>query len=260
MEVRELLDKYEYNGDEAQIVFGSALSALNGTDPEIGSQRVQQLLNTMDETIPIPERAVDKPFMMSVESTFSIAGRGTVATGTIDTGKVKVNDEVELVGYQKKNAATVVTGIETFRKSLDYGEAGDNVGLLLRGLNREDVWRGQVIAQKGTLNSSRKIKANMYILTDEEGGRRKPFPDGYKPQIFLRTADVASTIHLLGDNKLGMPGDNVEAELHLNFPLPVEPGLRFAMREGGRTIAAGVISEVMDDSDLPEVKDRKKKR
>lgn len=203
----------------------------------------------MDTTIKIPERAVDKNFMMSIEGTYQIAGRGTVATGTVDQGKVKSGDEVEIVGYAPKNVKTTITGIETFKKTLDYGEAGDNIGLLLRGLERDQIRRGQVIAKPGTLSAHKNMEVNLYILKEDEGGRKKPFPDGYRPQLFLRTADVACDINLLNENKVGMPGDNVKAKLKLNFPLPVEPGLRFALREGGRTIAAGVISKVLPDED-----------
>lgn len=181
MEVRELLDKYEYKGDDTIIIKGSALEALNGTDSPLGVPKVKELLQHMDKEIPIPERESDKPFMMSIEGTFQIAGRGTVATGTVDTGKVKAGEDVEIVGFSKKNVKTTVTGIETFKKTLDYGEAGDNVGLLLRGVNRDDIWRGQCIAKPGTLTSHKNVEVNMYILKEDEGGRKKPFPDGYRP-------------------------------------------------------------------------------
>ncbi|KAL4506962.1 hypothetical protein ABPG72_001383 [Tetrahymena utriculariae] len=254
MEVRELLTKYEYNGDEAPVIFGSALCALNGTDPEIGTNKINALLDTMDKQIALPQRTIDKPFMMSVEGTYQIPGRGTVVTGTVDTGKVKTGEDIEIVGYSNKVLKTTITGIETFRKQLDYAEAGDNVGLLLRGVTRDDVRRGQVLSKPGTQEAHKKIEANLYILTEQEGGRKKPFPDGYRPQLYLRTADVAAQISIHGTNKLGMPGDNITANLDLHFPLPVAPGLRFALREGGKTIAAGVISKV-----IPEEKEVPKK-
>lgn len=254
MEVRELLTKYEYNGDETKFVRGSALCAMNDTEPEIGEKRVLELVDIMDNTIPEPTRDVDKPLLMSVESTFTIAGRGTVATGTIEAGKVKVGDEVDVVGYNKKITKTTITGIETFRKQLDSGQAGDNVGLLLRSLQREDVFRGQIICKPGSLSLHQSFEANIYVLKDEEGGRKKPFVTGYRPQCFIRTADVAADINLPESVKMGMPGDNLLVQLKLSFPLALSQGLRFALREGGKTIASGVITNILKEEEKKEGK------
>eukprot|EP00331_Platyophrya_macrostoma_P007578 CAMPEP_0176425054 /NCGR_PEP_ID=MMETSP0127-20121128/11184_1 /TAXON_ID=938130 /ORGANISM="Platyophrya macrostoma, Strain WH" /LENGTH=473 /DNA_ID=CAMNT_0017806189 /DNA_START=271 /DNA_END=1692 /DNA_ORIENTATION=- len=256
MEVKELLNKYEYPGDDTSFVKGSALCACNGTDPEIGEQAILKLLETMDTVIPIPERASNKPFMMSIESTFTIPGRGTVATGTIESGKIKTGDELEVIGYSKKSTRTAVTGIETFRKSLDYGEAGDNVGILVRSLQREDISRGHILCKPGTLSVHRNFEATMYILKDEEGGRKKSFVTGYKPQCYIRTADVAAELILPENMKMVMPGDNVTLACKLIFPLAIQSGLRFALREGGKTIAAGVITKVLPD-DPEDEKDGK---
>lgn len=247
LEVRELLAKYNYDGDNASIIFGSALHALQGTRPEIGKQRVLQLLQAMDDNIKVPKRDVDKPFVLSIEGTYQIAGRGTVVTGTVDSGKVKVGDEVEIIGYSNKVHKTVVTGVETFKKSLDFGEAGDNIGLLLRGITRNDAHRGMCLAKPGFLKAARNIEVNLYILSDEEGGRKKPFANGFTPQMFIRTADVAAQIILPDAKKMVMPGDNLVSKLKLNFPLPVEIGQRFALREGHKTIAAGVVSKILPD-------------
>ncbi|EGR28781.1 hypothetical protein IMG5_168850 [Ichthyophthirius multifiliis] len=243
MEVRELLAKYEYDGEKSPVIFGSALCALNGTEKELGEDKVVQLLKIMDEQIPIPQRLTDKPFLMSIEGTYQIAGRGTVVTGTVDAGKVKVGEDVDVAGYAPKINRTTITGIETFRKQLDYAEAGDNVGLLLRGATRDDVRRGQVLCKPNSQQIYKKVEVNLYILTDAEGGRKKPFPNGYRPQFYLRTADVAAEIQLHGENKVGMPGDNITADLDLHFPLPVSVGQRFALREGGKTIAAGIVTK-----------------
>mmetsp|Transcript_17979 Transcript_17979/g.15701 ORF Transcript_17979/g.15701 Transcript_17979/m.15701 type:complete len:322 (+) Transcript_17979:409-1374(+) len=243
MEVRELLTKYEYDGDNAVFVKGSALAALNGENPELGEQKILELVQAMDTTVEPPSRDIDKPFLMSIESTFTIGGRGTVATGTVEQGIVKVGDDVDLVGYSEKVTKTTVTGIETFRKQLESGEAGDNVGILVRALQRNEIFRGQILSKPGILKVHEEIKASIYCLTEEEGGRKKPFVDGYRPQCFIRTADVAAEITLPEGVKMGLPGDNLDIKLKLSFPLPVENGLRFALREGGRTIAAGVVTE-----------------
>jgi elongation factor Tu len=258
MEVRELLNKYEYKGDEAKFVRGSALCAMNDTEPELGEKKVLELVDAMDTLIPEPVRDTDKPLLMSVESTFTIGGRGTVATGTIETGKVKVGEDVDLVGYSPKITKTTITGIETFRKQLDFAQAGDNVGLLVRSLQREDIFRGQIICKPGTLSQHANIAASIYVLKEEEGGRKKPFVTGYRPQCFIRTADVAAEVTLPESVKMGMPGDNLNIKLKLAFPLPVTTGLRFALREGGKTIAAGVISDILPDEVAEEKKDDKK--
>lgn len=224
MEVRELLSKYDYDGDNAKIIKGSALLASQDQEPEIGEKRIQELLDTMDKEIPIPERDTNKPFLLSIEGTYHIGGRGTVATGTVDTGKVKIGDEVEIVGYNKKSVKTTITGIETFKKQLDSGEAGDNIGLLIRGLTREDIRRGQVISKPNSLTIHNCVEANIYILKEEEGGRKKPFPNAYRPQMFVRTADVAVTTQLPDSVKVGMPGDNLTVKLNLSYPLPLNQG------------------------------------
>lgn len=258
MEVRELLSKYEFDGDNAVVIKGSALCAMNDTEPEIGEQRVLKLVETMDTVIPEPERDVDKPLLMSVESTFTIPGRGTVVTGTIESGKVKLGDEVDLVGYNKKNVRTTITGIETFRKQLESGQAGDNVGMLVRSLQRDDVFRGQIIAKPGSLTVHRNFEANIYVLKEEEGGRKKPFVTGYRPQCFIRTADVAADLALPESVKMGLPGDNLLVKMKLSVPLAINQGLRFALREGGKTIASGVITNVLPED--PEDKDATPKK
>eukprot|EP01017_Pseudomicrothorax_dubius_P047540 TRINITY_DN855_c0_g1_i2.p1 TRINITY_DN855_c0_g1~~TRINITY_DN855_c0_g1_i2.p1 ORF type:complete len:437 (+),score=175.76 TRINITY_DN855_c0_g1_i2:66-1376(+) len=260
MEVREVLTKYEYDGEKAIFIRGSALSALNGTDPEIGEKKVLELLDAMDKNIPIPQREVDKPFMMSVEGTFTIAGRGTVVTGTVEAGKVKIGDEVDIYGYHKDPLRTTITGIETFRKQLDYGEAGDNVGLLIRALTRDQVFRGCVLAKPGTIQQNRTCEAAIYILKEEEGGRKKPFLSGYRPQCYIRTADIAADIILSENVKLAMPGDNLEVKMRLQFPLPIEKGLRFALREGDKTVAAGVITKILPDDKEDDIPKKKKEK
>jgi len=259
MEVRELLSKYEYDGDNTKVIKGSALCAMNDTDPEIGEKRVLELVDTMDSEIPEATRDVDKPLLMSIESTFTIAGRGTVVTGTIESGKVKIGDDVDLVGYNKKVTKTTITGIETFKKQLESGQAGDNVGLLLRSLQRDDVFRGQIICKPGTLSLHQNFEANIYILKDTEGGRKKPFVTGYRPQCFVRTADVAADISLPESVKMAMPGDNLMVKMKLSFPLAISQGLRFALREGGKTVASGVISTILPDEEGDKVEQPKKK-
>ena len=251
MEVRELLNKYEFNGDDAKIIKGSALMACKGENPEIGSDRIMQLLNTMDECIPLPERPVDKPFLMSIESTYNIEGRGLVIVGTIEQGKIKVGDEIEVVGIDKDIKKTTITGIETFKKTLDYGEAGDNIGLLVRGLTRKQVQRGQVLCKPGSQKNKVCFEANVYFLKESEGGRKKGFYTGYRPQIFLRTADIAVDVVLPKNVKVGMPGDNLTLQLRLAFHLPVNVGLRFALRESGKTIGHGIITNILKDEAIP---------
>ena len=242
MEVRELLSKYEFPGDDVPIIRGSALKALeNPSGPD--AEPVIELLNTLDEYIPQPERSLDKPFLMPVEDIFSIKGRGTVATGRIEQGVVNVNDEVEIVGL-KDTRKVVVTGVEMFRKLLDRGEAGDNVGLLLRGVERDDVERGQVIAKPGTITPHTEFTAEIYVLTKEEGGRHTPFFKGYKPQFYIRTTDVTGEVHLPAGTEMVMPGDNIKLDISLGKPIALDEGTRFAIREGGRTVGAGVVTAI----------------
>jgi len=249
MEVRELLDKNEYDGNTARIIKGSALMALNGENKEIGEDKVIELLQTMDEVIPIPERPIDKPFVMSIEGTYNIEGRGTVVVGTIEQGKVKAGDEVEILGYGEAKKTTV-TGVETFKKTLDYGEAGDNVGLLIRGLTRKNVFRGQTIAKPSSLTTHLCFEAQIYVMREEEGGRKKGFYTGFRPQVFLRTADVAADIILPKEVKIAMPGDNLTVKFRLNNALALNAGIRFALRECGKTIGHGIITKVLKDTDI----------
>lgn len=246
MELRELLSFYKFPGDEIPIIRGSAISALQGKNEEIGKKAILKLMDAVDEYIPDPERQLDKPFLMPIEDVFSIQGRGTVATGRVEQGTIKVGEEVEVLGLtQGPSLKTTVTGVEMFKKILDRGEAGDNVGLLLRGLKREDVQRGQVIAKPGSVKTYKKFEAEIYVLTKDEGGRHTAFFSNYRPQIYLRTADVTGKVELLGDVKMVMPGDNVNAAFELISPLPLQQGQRFALREGGRTVGAGVVSKVI---------------
>jgi len=241
VEVRELLSKYQYPGDKVPVIKGSALKAVEG-DAEAEKQ-ILELMKAVDDYIPTPERDTDKPFLMSVEDVFSIKGRGTVVTGRIERGKVKVNDEVEIVGL-RATKKTVVTGIEMFRKSLDEGQAGDNVGVLLRGIEKDDVERGQVLAKPGTITPHTEFEAEVYILTKEEGGRHTPFFSGYKPQFYVRTTDVTGEVTLPEGVEMVMPGDSAKMKVKLIQPVAMEDGLRFAIREGGRTVGAGVISKI----------------
>tara|TARA_R100000027_G_scaffold67619_1_gene67244 strand:+ start:32060 stop:33250 length:1191 start_codon:yes stop_codon:yes gene_type:complete len=243
MEIRDLLSKYEFDGDNITIVRGSALAAIE--EKQEGKDAIQNLMDAIDADIPEPDRAVDKPFLMSVEDVFSITGRGTVATGRIERGKVKVGEEVAIVGLEKEGK-TIVTGVEMFRKTLDSGQAGDNVGLLLRGVEKDAIERGQVLAKPGSITPHTKAKAEIYVLTKDEGGRHTPFFKGYRPQFFFGTADVTGIVELPEGVEMVMPGDNLGINLVLQKPIAMEPGQRFAIREGGRTIGAGRIAEVSD--------------
>ena len=242
MEVRDLLTEYDYPGDEVPIIVGSALKALEG-DPK-AVQSIKDLMKAVDEYIPTPDRPTDKPFLMPVEDVFTITGRGTVATGRVERGTIKVGDAVEIVGLADKPKDTVVTGVEMFRKILDLAEAGDNIGALLRGIDRKDVERGQVLAKPDTIHPHTKFKAQVYVLTKDEGGRHTPFFNGYRPQFYFRTTDVTGVITLPEGTEMCMPGDNVKMDVELITPIAIEAGLRFAIREGGRTVGAGVVSEI----------------
>jgi elongation factor Tu len=244
LEVRELLSEYEFPGNEIPIIKGSALKALEGDKGDLGEPSIQRLLDAVDSYIPTPKRQTDKPFLMPVEDVFSISGRGTVATGRIERGIIKVGEEVEIVGL-RATTKTVVTGVEMFRKLLDEGQAGDNVGCLLRGLKREEVERGQVLAKPGSITPHTKFKAEVYVLTKEEGGRHTPFFNGYRPQFYFRTTDVTGSVQLPAGVEMIMPGDNITMEVELITPIAMEKELRFAIREGGRTVGAGVVAEVI---------------
>ena len=244
MEVRELLSSYDFPGDTIPIIKGSAKLALEGDQSEIGEPAVLKLAETLDSYIPTPERALDQPFLMPIEDVFSISGRGTVVTGRVERGVIRVGDEIEIVGI-KPTAKTTCTGVEMFRKLLDEGEAGDNVGILLRGTKREDVERGQVLAKPGTITPHTKFTAEVYVLTKEEGGRHTPFFKGYRPQFYFRTTDVTGTIELPEGTEMVMPGDNITMTVQLICPIAMEQGLRFAIREGGHTVGAGVVSKII---------------
>jgi elongation factor Tu len=243
MEVRELLSKYGFDGDNIPIIKGSAVAALEDKTPEIGEQAILELMKAVDEYIPQPARAKDKPFLMPVEDVFSISGRGTVATGRVERGVIKVGEEVEVVGL-KATVKTIVTGVEMFRKLLDQGEAGDNIGALLRGTKREDIERGQVLAAPGSITPHTKFHAQAYILTKEEGGRHTPFFTNYRPQFYFRTTDVTGIVALQEGTEMVMPGDNVAIDVDLIAPIAMDEGLRFAIREGGRTVGSGVVAKV----------------
>ena len=244
LEMRELLSKYEFPGDDIPIIRGSALMALEDKNPELGEQAILKLMEAIDAYIPQPERAKDKPFLMPIEDVFSISGRGTVVTGRVERGIVKVGDEVEIVGI-KPTVKTVCTGVEMFRKLLDQGEAGDNVGVLLRGTKREEVERGQVLSKPGSITPHTKFQAETYILTKEEGGRHTPFFSNYRPQFYFRTTDVTGTIELPAGTEMVMPGDNIQMVVSLIVPIAMDEGLRFAIREGGRTVGAGVVAKII---------------
>jgi elongation factor Tu len=245
LEVRELLSKYEFPGDDVPIIRGSALKALEGDPGELGGGGIQKLMDAIDGYIPEPKREVDKPFLMPVEDVFSISGRGTVATGRVERGKIKVGEEVEVVGI-KPTSKTVVTGVEMFRKLLDEGMAGDNIGCLLRGIKREEIERGQVLAKPGSITPHTKFQAEAYVLTKEEGGRHTPFFNGYRPQFYFRTTDVTGVCTLPEGTEMVMPGDNVQLKVDLITPIAMDEGLRFAIREGGRTVGAGVVTKIFE--------------
>ena len=242
MEVRDLLSEYDFPGDDVPVIAGSALKALEGDASY--EEKIMELMAAVDEYVPTPERDTDKPFMMPVEDVFSITGRGTVATGRVERGQVRVGDEVEIVGIAEETAKTTVTGVEMFRKLLDYAEAGDNIGALLRGVAREDIQRGQVLAKAGTITPHTKFKAEVYVLTKEEGGRHTPFFTNYRPQFYFRTTDVTGVVDLPEGTEMVMPGDNVTMEVELIHPIAIEDGTRFSIREGGRTVGSGVVTSI----------------
>jgi len=245
LEVRELLSVYDFPGDDIPIIAGSALAALEGKGPSIGAEKVMELMKAVDDYIPQPDRPVDRPFLMPIEDVFSISGRGTVVTGRVEAGKVHVGDEIEIVGL-KETSKTTCTGVEMFRKLLDSGEAGDNVGVLLRGVGRDEVERGQVLATPGSITPHTKFKCEAYILTKDEGGRHTPFFSNYRPQFYFRTTDVTGSVKLPEGTEMVMPGDNIAMEVELIAPIAMDEGLRFAIREGGRTVGAGVVSGIID--------------
>jgi elongation factor Tu len=244
LEVRELLSSYEFDGDDIPVIQGSALGALNGEAQ--WEEKIVELINAVDETIPTPERDVDKPFLMPVEDVFSITGRGTVATGRIERGVLKLNDEVEIVGIVDEPMKSVVTGIEMFRRLLDQGQAGDNAGILLRGINKEQLQRGMVLCKPGSITPHKKFECEVYVLSKDEGGRHTPFFKGYRPQFYFRTTDVTGSCELPSGVEMVMPGDNVKLDVELIQPVAMEEGLRFAIREGGRTVGAGVVTKILD--------------
>lgn len=244
-EIRELLKKYDFPGDKIPVIRGSALKALNGDASEIGVSAIKKLLDAVDEYIPLPAREIDKPLLMPIEGVFSISGRGTVATGRIERGQVKIGDEVEIVGFGSTEK-TIVTGVEMFKKTLNEGQAGDNVGLLLRGSKKESIERGMVIAKIGSIKPHRKFKCQVYILSKDEGGRHSPFFTGYRPQFYFRTTDVTGVVTLEAGREMVMPGDNVSFSVELISPIAMEKNLRFAIREGGRTVGSGVVTEIIE--------------
>ena len=249
MEVRDLLSSYDFPGDEIPVIKGSSLKVLESTstDPNAPEyQCIKELMDAVDSYIPTPERPVDQPFLMPVEDVFTITGRGTVATGRVERGTIKVSEEVEIVGLSQEKKKTVVTGVEMFRKLLDQAEAGDNIGALLRGIDRKDIERGQVLAKPGTIHPHTKFKAEVYVLTKEEGGRHTPFFNGYRPQFYFRTTDVTGVIELPAGTEMVMPGDNVSMEIELITPIAIEKGLRFAIREGGRTVGSGIVADIIE--------------
>lgn len=262
MEVKELLDKYKYDSNTTAFVRGSALCAIQGVEKELGTDAIQKLLDYMDEKIPEPQRDIDKPFLLAIDSIYNIKGRGCVVTGTVETGKCKMGDEVEVVGYQRKTLKTTIIGVEMFKKQLDYAQSGDNCGLLLRGVLKDDVRRGMYITKPGLCTVHRNCNADIYVLKEEEGGRKTPFFNKYKPQCFIRTADFSVSITLPENVKMATPGDNVKITMKTEFPMAIKVGERFALREGGKTIAAGVISEILPDTpeDLKEEEERLAKK
>ena len=249
MEVRDLLSSYDFPGDEIPIIKGSSLKVLESTSTDPNDPvyaPIKELMEAVDSYIPTPERPIDQPFLMPIEDVMTISGRGTVVTGRVERGQIKLQEEVEIIGLSKERRKTVVTGLEMFRKSLDMAEAGDNAGVLLRGIDRKDVERGQVLAKPGTINPHTKFTAQVYVLTKEEGGRHTPFFNGYRPQFYFRTTDVTGVIELAAGTEMVMPGDNVDMTIELITPIAIEKGLRFAIREGGRTVGSGVVSEIME--------------
>jgi len=246
IEVRELLSKYGFDGDAAKVIKGSALKALTEEGSELGEKAIRELMKVVDEEIPMPKREIDKAFLMPIEDVFSISGRGTVVTGRIEQGKVKVGEEIEIVGIKKESKKTTCTGVEMFKKELDEGMAGDNAGLLLRGIAKEEVERGQVLAKPGSITPHTKFKAEVYVLKKEEGGRHTPFFKNYRPQFYFRTTDVTGTIELKKDVEMVMPGDNTEIVVELIAPIAMDKGLKFAIREGGKTVGAGVVAEIIE--------------
>ena len=245
MEVRELLTEYEFPGDDIPVITGSALQALEGEEGEQGEGAIMELMEAVDEYVPEPERAIDRPFLLAVEDVFTIQGRGTVATGRVEAGEVKINDEIEVVGVRPTHK-TVVTGVEMFNKSMDSAQAGDNIGALLRGVKRDDIERGQVLAKPGTITPHTKFKAEVYVLSKEEGGRHTPFFGNYRPQFYFRTTDVTGEIQLEEGVEMVMPGDNTVMNVELISPIAMDEGLNFAIREGGRTVGAGVVTEIVE--------------
>ena len=245
MEVRELLDDYDFPGDDTPVIIGSALKAMEGEDSEMGIGSVQRLLTALDEYIPQPERAIDQPFLMPIEDVFSISGRGTVVTGRVERGIVKMGDEVEVVGL-KETSRTTCTGVEMFRKLLDEGRAGENIGVLLRGTKRDDVERGQVLSRPGAITPHTRFEAEVYVLSRDEGGRHTPFFQGYRPQFYFRTTDVTGSVELPADVEMVLPGDNINMDVTLISPIAMDEGLRFAIREGGRTVGAGVVTRIAE--------------
>lgn len=246
MEIRELLDVYEYDGDETPIIHGSALCALEDTNEELGKNAIKELMDAVDTYIELPERALDKPFLMAAEDVFSISGRGTVVTGRVEQGEIKVGDEIEISGMAEKPLKTTCTGVEMFKKQLESGQAGDNVGILVRGLKREEIQRGQVMHVPGECKTAKKFEGEVYVLKKDEGGRHKPFFSNYQPQFFIRTADVTGAVTLAEGTEMVMPGDNTTLTIDLLSPTVLEPGLKFALREGGRTVGAGVVSKILE--------------
>lgn len=252
MEIRELLTKYDFDGDNTKIIKGSALMALKGEKPELGENAIKELIETMDTVIPAPERDKDKPFIMPVDGTYAIEGRGTVITGTVESGKLKPGEDIELVGMGKPAKRGNISGIETFKKSLDYAEAGDNVGILIKNLLRKDVVRGMLMVRPGTIKNHVCFEAQAYFLTTEEGGRKSGFYSGYRPQAFLRTADIATDIVLPANVKVGMPGDSLLIKMRLSVPTPIHQNMKFALRESGKTIGHGVITKILPDNAIGE--------
>lgn len=262
MEVTELLDKYEYDAENTVFIRGSALSFINDERPELGRDAMQKLMDALDTQIAEPERSIDKPFLLSIDSAINIGGRGCVVTGTIETGKIKLGDELEMVGFKRKSTHTTCTGIEMFKKQMDFGQAGDNVGILLRGVDKSDVRRGMYLTQPGLRDVYRNVEVEVYVLKEEEGGRKLPFFTKYKPQCFMRTADVASAITLPEGVEMAKGGDNLKFNMKMEFPMPIKIGERFALREGGRTICAGIFTKVLPDTaaDLKEEEERAAKK